>query len=191
MKWLAELLLAGAFLMLCCSSIFAQEQFATQNDKPDFKDSRLLIVKIFSDGKLAINKEEQAGTTCLGGRLLEIFNLRLRNGVFTDEMRDREDVPEVQRVAKAVWILPASDVSIERVAAVVEFVKLAGASPVKILTDSTYQYLLSQPTSSSDFQTTSAIIDAKAGTGKLKQNVVSKAKVSKIRKRKQKNLSKR
>ncbi len=131
----------------CTTLLFAQEQAKTAIDKPNFQDPRLLIVKIYPDGKLALNGLEINGMACLRGQLLEIFEARFSNGVYTDEMQDRNDVPETERVAKSVYILAASNLSSENVAAVVKVVKLAGASPIKMLTDVSYQKLLDKPPS--------------------------------------------
>jgi hypothetical protein len=89
-------------LILCFGATltFTQERTTTDTDKPNFRDPRLLIVMIYPDGKLAINKLPIEGTACLRGKLLEIFDARLANGVFTDEMRDEMIFPtqsELQR----------------------------------------------------------------------------------------------
>jgi biopolymer transport protein ExbD len=138
-----------SFLILCFGATltFAQERAITDTDKPNFRDPRLLIVMIYPDGKLAINKLPIEGTACLRGKLLEIFDARLANGVFTDEMRDRDDIPDTERVAKAVWILASPNLSKESIATVVEALKLAGASPIKMLTDASYQKMLDEPPS--------------------------------------------
>ena len=147
MYQLKNLFVASIILLILCfgtTLIFAQEQPTTDTDKPNFRDSRLLIVKIYPDGKLALNNLPIDGTACLRGQLLEIFEARFNNGAFTDEMRDRNDLPDNERVAKAVWILAATNLKNENVAAVVEVVKLAGASPIKMLTDASYQKLLDE-----------------------------------------------
>lgn len=134
-------------LALCfgATSLFAQERNTTDTDKPNFRDPRLLIVMIYPDGKLALNKLPMDGMACLRGKLLEIFEARFANGVYTDEMRNRNDVAETDRVAKGVWVLAASNLTSENIAAVVKTVELAGASPIKMLTDASYQKLLDEP----------------------------------------------
>lgn len=137
------------FLVFCFGIIlaFAQNQCKSDADKPDFRDPRLLIVMIYPDGKLALNKLPFDETVFLKEKLLKVFQARLDNGVFTDEMWDRNDVPDTDRVAKEVWILAASNLNDEKVATVVEAVKIAGASPIKMLTDVSYQNMLDEPPS--------------------------------------------
>jgi len=140
-------IVVSVVLIIVCSStvsVFAQEQIKSDSDKPNLRDPRLLLIKIYSNGRIALNNEEQAGVPCLSGQLLEIFSLRLANGVYRDEAVDRNDLPDNERIAKAVWVLAAPNLGNETVGNVVNAAKLAGASPIRILTGAAYQKLLSE-----------------------------------------------
>lgn len=144
-KYLSVTNLAVLLLFAFSSLTFAQSKAEKDEDKPNFQDPRLLIVKIYSNGTLAINYLKQNGILCLSGKLLEVFSLRLDGGVFSDKMMDRDDIPDAERVERTVWILAQSGTKPEDIAYVVKFVKLTGASPVKMLTDASYQKLFSNP----------------------------------------------
>src|SRR5437870_9821646 len=67
-----------------------------------------LVVTIKNDRTLMLNHETDLGsvddTSKLSLRLTEVFQQRLMNHIYRDELRDRIDLPESDRVEKTVFI---------------------------------------------------------------------------------------
>jgi biopolymer transport protein ExbD len=128
-------------------SINAQTTPTPEPNEPNFKDPRTLIVKIYPSGMIYLNDSKQNGISGLSETLKEEFSRRLNFGIFSDQMRNSEDVPDVERVEKTVWILPAANLKKSEVEAVINSVRLAGAFPIKMLSGAKYQKLLTKPKS--------------------------------------------
>lgn len=121
-------------------------QGADDGDRPDLNNRFTLIVKVDEGGKVTLNNEEvgSVGTTyCLSGRLLELFNARREMLAYRVGMENRPDLSVDERIEKTVWVVaPPSLIPNGQVTSVVKAIKLAGASPIKMLTEGAYKYSL-------------------------------------------------
>jgi biopolymer transport protein ExbD len=98
-----------------------------------------LIVRINSDSTLGLNRENNLGTVVepqvLMTKLSEIFQTRLENGVYDENLYERQDLSNDEKVLKTVFIKAPKNFSYGEVAKVVDAVKLAGANPVGLQID--------------------------------------------------------
>lgn len=98
-----------------------------------------LIVTINSDSTLMLNRENDLGTVVqperLIARLSEVFQKRLENRDYAEEMETKNDLTEFDKIQKTVFIKAPRDLPYIQVAKVVDSVKQAGASPIALQID--------------------------------------------------------
>lgn len=110
----------------------SKDQGVTANDLA-------LVVTINPDASLALNQEKDLGTITepqkLAARLSEVFQKRLENGVYAEEKALRNDLPEIDKIQKTVFIKAPRKLAYGEVVKVVDSIKLAGASPIGLQID--------------------------------------------------------
>jgi biopolymer transport protein ExbD len=98
-----------------------------------------LVVTIKSDRSLMLNKTSDVGsvydTSKLSSMLVDVFQQRLKNHAYSDQMRDRTDLPEEMRIEKTVFIKAPRSIPYAEVIRVLDGIKGAGASPVGLQID--------------------------------------------------------
>jgi len=86
-----------------------------------------------------LNHETDLGsvsdTSKLSLRLAEVFQQRLVNHTYRDELRDRIDLPDRDRVEKTVFIRAPRSIPYGEVVLVLDSIKGAGANPVGLRID--------------------------------------------------------
>ena len=109
-----------------------QDQSVTPNDKT-------LVVTINPDRTLMLNRQTDMGSvhelTKLTTTLYELFQERLKNKTYRDELRDRTDLPDSVRVERTVFIKAPRFIPYADVVRVLDAIKGAGASPVGLQID--------------------------------------------------------
>lgn len=98
-----------------------------------------LIVTINPDSSLALNQEKDMGTIAepqkLGNRLSEVFQKRLENQVYAEGVELKNDLPEIEKIQKTVFIKAPRKIPYGEVVKVVDTIKLAGAKPIGLQID--------------------------------------------------------
>jgi len=98
-----------------------------------------LVVTIKNDRTLMLNHETDLGsvddTSKLSFRLTEVFQQRLVNHAYRDELRDRIDLPDSERIEKTVFIRAPGSIPYGEVVRVLDSIKGAGATPVGLQID--------------------------------------------------------
>ena len=98
-----------------------------------------LVVTINRDRTLMLNHTPNMGsvfdTAKLSGALRDVFEERLRNRAFGNELRDRIDLPDNDRIEKTVFIKAPRALLYADVMRVLDAIKGAGASPVGLQID--------------------------------------------------------
>ena len=87
-----------------------------------------LVVDVDKDGKIRLNKEDQADAGALGAKLSEIFQTRERNGVFKEGSTTNE-------IEKTVFVKAPKALKYGEVVKVIDSVKGAGATPIGLQID--------------------------------------------------------
>ena len=86
-----------------------------------------------------LNKLTEMGsvndTSKLSTTLFDLFQKRLQNHVYRDELRDRNDLPDSVRIEKTVFIKAPRAIPYADVIRVLDGIKGAGASPVGLQID--------------------------------------------------------
>ena len=121
------------------SRFLAKVPSPPDSDVPVNPNPVTLVVTIRSDRTLMLNRTEDMGSVYdsakLAAKLSEVFQARLQNHTYRDELRDRNDLPDSVRVEKTVFIkapraLPYADVML-----VLDSIKGAGATPIGLQID--------------------------------------------------------
>ena len=98
-----------------------------------------LVVTINSDASLALNQEKDLGTISepqkLAERLSNVFQKRLENQVYIENLGDRDDLTENEKIQKTVFIKAPRHLPYGEVIKVVDSVKLSGANPISLQID--------------------------------------------------------
>ena len=98
-----------------------------------------LVVTIKPDRSLMLNGLTDMGsvndTSKLSATLFDLFQKRLQNHVYRDELRDRNDLPDSVRIEKTVFIKAPRSITYGEMARVLDGIKGAGASPVGLQID--------------------------------------------------------
>jgi biopolymer transport protein ExbD len=71
----------------------------------------------------------------LSAALIDLFQQRLQNHVYRDELRDRIDLPDSVRIEKTVFIKAPRSLPYADVVRVLDGIKGAGAGPVGLQID--------------------------------------------------------
>lgn len=100
---------------------------------------KTLVVTIKSDRTLMLNRTGDMGsiydTVKLSTTLSTLFQERLLNHTYRDDLRDRPDLPESVRVEKTVFIKAPRALPYADVVRVLDSLKGAGASPIGLQID--------------------------------------------------------
>ncbi len=98
-----------------------------------------LVVTINYDRTLMLNATGDVGsvddTSKLSTMLVDVFQRRLQNHAYSDQLRDRTDLPEEMRIEKTVFIKAPRSLPYADVVRVLDGIKGAGASPVGLQID--------------------------------------------------------
>jgi biopolymer transport protein ExbD len=98
-----------------------------------------LVVTIKSDRSLMLNRTSDVGsvydTSKLSNMLVDVFQQRLKNHAYSDQLRDRIDLPEEMRIERTVFIKAPRSIPYADVMRVLDGIKGAGANPVGLQID--------------------------------------------------------
>ena len=102
-------------------------------------NDKTLVVTINPDRSLMLNRLTDMGsvndTTKLSTTLADLFQKRVQNHVYRDELRDRTDVPDGLRIEKTVFIKAPRSIPYADVVRVLDGIKGAGAGPIGLQID--------------------------------------------------------
>jgi biopolymer transport protein ExbD len=102
-------------------------------------NDKTLVVTINQDRTLMLNKLSGMGSVSdaskLSSTLVVLFQKRLQNHVYRDELRDRADLPEDARIEKTVFIKAPRSLPYADVVRILDSLKGAGASPIGLQID--------------------------------------------------------
>jgi biopolymer transport protein ExbD len=113
----------------------------SQPEKDTHVDPPLLglVVTIKNDRTLMLNSTGDLGsvddTSKLSTMLVDLFQQRLKNHAYSDQLRDRTDLPEEMRIEKTVFIKAPRSLPYADVVRVLDGIKGAGATPVGLQID--------------------------------------------------------
>jgi biopolymer transport protein ExbD len=109
------------------------------SDIPLNPNDKTLVVTIKPDLSLMLNRTSDVGsvndTGKLSTMLVDVFQQRLKNHAYSDQLRDRIDLPEEMRIEKTVFIKAPRSIPYADVIHVLDGIKGAGASPVGLQID--------------------------------------------------------
>ena len=109
------------------------------SDLPIDPNPRTLVVTIKTDRTLMLNGLTDMGsvsdTSKLSAKLVDLFQQRLLNHVYRDELRDRVDLPESLRIERTVFIKAPRSIPYLEVMKVMDGIKGAGAGPLGLQID--------------------------------------------------------
>ncbi len=98
-----------------------------------------LVVTIKYDRTLMLNATNDVGsiydTSKLSSMLVDVFQQRLRNHAYSEQFRDRIDLPEYMRIERTVFIKAPRLLPYADVVRVLDGIKGAGANPVGLQID--------------------------------------------------------
>lgn len=119
-------------------ALIPEQPKPTQGPPPE-GDITTLVVTIKQDGALELNRVGDMGsvndTGKLSARLIELFQLRLKEHVYHPDMRARIDLPEEKRIQRTVFIKAPRSIAYGEVAKVIDGIRGAGAEPVGLQID--------------------------------------------------------
>ena len=108
-------------------------------DDPLKPNDKTLVVTIKPDRTLMLNSLADMGsvsdTSKLSATLSDLFQQRVLNHVYRDELRDRADLPDSVRVERTVFIKAPRSIPYLEVMRVLDGIKGAGAGPVGLQID--------------------------------------------------------
>jgi len=112
---------------------------AKPDDQPLIAHIDTLVVTINPDLSLKLNSLTDMGsvndTSKISATLSDLFQQRLQNHVYRDELRDRADLPDSVRIEKTVFIKAPRSMPYADVVRVLDGLKGAGASPIGLQID--------------------------------------------------------
>ncbi len=110
-----------------------------RDDIPLKPNDKTLVVTIKPDRTLMLNSLADMGsvsdTSKLSATLSDLFQQRVLNHVYRDELRDRPDLPDSVRVERTVFIKAPRSIPYLEVMRVLDGIKGAGAGPVGLQID--------------------------------------------------------
>jgi biopolymer transport protein TolR len=110
-----------------------------RDDIPLKPNDKTLVVTIKPDRTLMLNSLADMGsvsdTSKLSATLSDLFQRRVLNHVYRDELRDRADLPDSVRVERTVFIKAPRSIPYLEVMRVLDGIKGAGAGPVGLQID--------------------------------------------------------
>ena len=105
-------------------------------DKPNI---HTLVVAINSDSTLRLNMEDDLGTVQEPAKLIEklqtVFRERTENRPHVNGAEFRNDLSEVERIEKTVFIKASRSIDYGNVVKVIDAVKIAGSNPISLQID--------------------------------------------------------
>ena len=141
---LIDVLLVMLIIFMVAAPLKPQRFLAKVPSKPDQAarvepNPKTLVVTINSDLSLKLNSLTDMGsvndTSKISATLADLFQQRLQNHVYRDELRDRADLPDSLRVEKTVFIRAPRSIPYADVVRVLDGLKGAGASPIGLQID--------------------------------------------------------
>lgn len=103
-------------------------------------DIRTLVVSVDTDRSLKLNGLTDMGTvddmSKLNQKLVSLFEERLKNHVYRDNMATRSDLPDKERIEKTVFIKAPRSLTYGEIARVIDGLKGSGAEPIGLQLDS-------------------------------------------------------
>ena len=141
---LIDVLLVMLIIFMIAAPLKPQ-RFLTKVPSEPERDDRIqpndktLVVTIKSDRTLMLNKMTDMGSvndpSKVASTLFDLFDKRLQNHVYRDELRDRADLPDSVRIEKTVFIKAPRSLPYADVVRVLDGLKGAGASPIGLQID--------------------------------------------------------
>jgi biopolymer transport protein ExbD len=141
---LIDVLLVMLIIFMVAAPLKPQRFLAKIPSQPD-PDAKInpnpktLVVTINSDLSLKLNSLTDMGsvndTSKISATLSDLFQERLQNHVYRDELRDRADLPDSVRIEKTVFIKAPRSMPYADVVRVLDGLKGAGASPIGLQID--------------------------------------------------------
>ncbi len=140
---LIDVLLVMLIIFMVVSPLRPARFLTKTASKPDDQkvapNDKGLVVTIKPDRSLMLNRESDMGTVYDSAKLVaalhDVFEQRLQNRVYRDELRDRIDLPESARIERTVFIKAPRMLSYADVARVLDAIKGVGATPVGLQID--------------------------------------------------------
>jgi len=141
---LIDVLLVMLIIFMVAAPLKPSRFLANVPSQPD-RDAHVdpnpktLVVTINSDRTLMLNRMGDMGsiydTVKLSTTLTNLFQERMQNHTYRDELRDRPDLPDSVRVEKTVFIKAPRTLPYADVVRVLDSLKGAGASPIGLQID--------------------------------------------------------
>ncbi len=141
---LIDVLLVVLIIFMVVSPLKPARFLTKVPSKPDY-DDRVgppplgLVVTIKSDRSLMLNRTSDVGsvydTSKLSNMLVDVFQQRLKNHAYSDQLRDRIDLPDSVRIERTVFIKAPRSIPYMDVVRVLDGIKGAGAGPVGLQID--------------------------------------------------------
>ena len=141
---LIDVLLVVLIIFMVVSPLKPARFLTKVPSKPDH-DDRVgppplgLVVTIKSDRSLMLNRTSDVGsvydTSKLSNMLVDVFQQRLKNHAYSDQLRDRMDLPDSVRIERTVFIKAPRSIPYMDVVRVLDGIKGAGANPVGLQID--------------------------------------------------------
>jgi biopolymer transport protein ExbD len=141
---LIDVLLVMLIIFMVVSPLKPARFLAKVPPKPNSEvplnpNDKTLVVTIKPDLSLRLNQLSDMGsvndTGKLSSTLVDLFQKRLQNHDYRDELRDRNDLPDSVRIEKTVFIKAPRSIPYADVIRVLDGIKGAGASPVGLQID--------------------------------------------------------
>ena len=141
---LIDVLLVMLIIFMVAAPLKPQRFLAKVPSKPE-PDAKIdpnpktLVVTINPDLSLKLNSLTDMGsvndTSKISATLSDLFQERLQNHVYRDELRDRADLPDSVRIERTVFIKAPRALPYADVVRVLDGLKGAGASPIGLQID--------------------------------------------------------
>ena len=141
---LIDVLLVVLIIFMVVSPLKPARFLTKVPSKPDH-DDRVgppplgLVVTIKSDRSLMLNRTSDVGsvydTSKLSNMLVDVFHQRLKDHAYSDQLRDRIDLPDSVRIERTVFIKAPRSIPYMDVVRVLDGIKGAGAGPVGLQID--------------------------------------------------------
>ena len=141
---LIDVLLVMLIIFMVAAPLKPQRFLTKVPSKPDrdlpfIAHIDTLVVTINPDLSLKLNGLTDMGsvndTSKISATLSDLFQQRLQNHVYRDELRDRADLPDSVRVEKTVFVKAPRSIPYADVVRVLDGLKGAGASPIGLQID--------------------------------------------------------
>ena len=141
---LIDVLLVMLIIFMVAAPLKPQRFLTKVPSKPDgdlplIAHIDTLVVTINPDLSLKLNGLTDMGsvndTSKISATLSDLFQQRLQNHVYRDELRDRADLPDSVRIEKTVFIKAPRSLPYADVVRVLDGLKGAGASPIGLQID--------------------------------------------------------